>query len=389
MVLYKKKLNFAVAGSYSNAGATGTVVDDTTNGVLTVTAPMNTTTRARVTTAAATNMPTLLGSNFGAFRLKFTTATPNSIKTLSVYISLDTAYTVSGYFKVSAGNFILGLNEVVLGWDDFVPPAGKTVDDFKMAQILSWQVSLASSATEASTIGLISFDGIQKGTGAVVFMADDGNVEQFTIMHQLLQNAGFLGAMTVAIIPAKINTPNYMTAAQLKEMNRAGCTIGNHTFNHVILGDATEAVQRQELSWCYDWLNDSGLGNCPDYIIYPQGNYNQATLNIVRTKYVIGRTVKEGMITPTADKTQLKIINLLPGVTFETVKKYIDRATTDGVGVIFLMHRLMENEPDANTPTTFWVTRRLKDVVDYARMRGAPVMNLKSFVTTFLKDNEE
>lgn len=387
-MLYKKKLNFAVPGSYSNAGATGTVVDDTTNGVLTVTAPINTTTRARVTTAAAANMPTLLGSNFGAFRLKFTTTVPNSIKTLSVYISLDAAYTVSGYFKVNAGNFILGLNEVVLGWEDFVPPAGKTADDFKMAQILSWQVSLTSSATEASTIGLISFDAIQKSTGAVVFMADDGNVEQFTIMHQLLQNAGFLGAMTVAIIPAKINTPNYMTSAQLKELVRAGCALCSHTFNHVILGNATEAVQRQELSLCYDWLKDSDLGNYPEYVIYPQGSYTQTTLDIVRTKYAIGRTVKEGMNTPTADKTQLKIINLLPTVTSETVKKYIDRATTDGVGVIFLMHRLQDTEPDANTPTTFWVTSRLEEVINYARQKGAPVMNLQRFVTGFLKDSE-
>ena len=132
---YKTKMNFAVSGGYTNAGATGAVTDDTTNSWLAVTAPVNTTTRARVTAAAALTMPFLIGSKYGAFRLVFNTDVPATIQTISVYISLDTAYTVSGYFKVSAGNFIKGRNEVVFTWDNFVPPAGKIAGDFKMTPI--------------------------------------------------------------------------------------------------------------------------------------------------------------------------------------------------------------------------------------------------------------
>ena len=172
-MIYRRKIDFSAAGSYTNAGATGAVVYDATKGVLAVTAPINTTTRARVTTAVASAMPLIVGSDFGAFRLVFNTDLPSAIKTLSVYISMDTAYAVSGYFKVGAGNFILGRNEVVLGWDDFVPPAGKTANDFQLAQMLRWQVNLSSSLTEAAAIELVSFDGIERSRGGVVIMADD------------------------------------------------------------------------------------------------------------------------------------------------------------------------------------------------------------------------
>ena len=218
-------------------------------------------------------------------------------------------------------------------------------------------------------------------------MADDGWSEQF-FMHDLLQDSGFLGAMTSAIIPAKINTDGYMTSAQLKKMVDAGCSICNHTFNHVVLGTATVAVQQLETRLCYEWLKYLGLGNCPDYLIYPQGSYTDDTIEIAKGKFTIGRTVKEGMMTPYNDKYQLKVINLLPTVTAETVKRYIARATDDGVGVIFLLHKLQDAEPDANTPTTYWITSRLIEVIKYANEIGAPVMNLKQFVTGFLKDSE-
>lgn len=381
---YKKKINFASAGSYSNAGATGTVTDDTTNGWLALTAPINTTTRARVTAAAALTMPFLIGSKYGAFRLVFNTDVPATIQTIAVYISLDTAYTVSGYFKVSAGNFIKGRNEVVFSWDSFVPPAGKTADDFKMSPILSWQVNLQSTTVDASSIGLVSFDAIDPARGAVCFTADDALAEQW-LMYQVLKNNGFNGAMTVAVIPAKIDTAGYLTLAQLREMAKDGCSICNHTMNHTVLDTVTDTEQRKELGLCHDWLSDSVAGSDPSKIIYPQGGYNDTTISIVSTKYTLGRTVKEGLMTPNNDKYQLKVINLLPTVTVDTVKKYIDRATNDGVGVIFLMHRLMENEPDVNTPTTYWVTSRMYEAIAYARNVGAPVMNLSQFATTFLK----
>ena len=154
--------------------------------------------------------------------------------------------------------------------------------------------------------------------------------------------------------------------------------------NHVALGNETEAVQRLETRLCSEWLKYLELGDCSNYLIYPQGNYNDTTLAIANESYAIGRTVKEGMMTPNNDKYQLKVINLLPNVTVDTVKRYISLATTGGVAVIFLMHKLQDAEPDGGTPSTYWVNSRLHEVLNYAKSIGSPVMNLKQLVTEFL-----
>lgn len=58
--------------------------------------------------------------------------------------------------------------------------------------------------------------------------------------------------------------------SQLREMQMAGIEIGGHTVNHPSLGRVSLGVAKQEITDCFQWLQDN-LGKQPRSFCYPNG----------------------------------------------------------------------------------------------------------------------
>lgn len=69
-----------------------------------------------------------------------------------------------------------------------------------------------------------------------------------------------------------------MTAAQLREVQQLGFTVGSHTKNHLRLAEQTPDTVQAELKDSKMTLEDI-LGQSVDHLCYPYGSHNLATLH--------------------------------------------------------------------------------------------------------------
>lgn len=79
--------------------------------------------------------------------------------------------------------------------------------------------------------------------------------------------------------PGEVGADDFMTWEMAREMQRAGMVFGAHTDTHPILGNLSEAAQREEIGRSVARLTDE-LGTRPDLLAYPvglRGLFDEAT----------------------------------------------------------------------------------------------------------------
>lgn len=341
-----------------------------------------------VVASAAPSAPCILRMNAGVvssgsfvmsqaprFVLTVDVDAPEHLATLLVYVALDAGFTVFGYFKVSARNFIRGTNRIYLSWNDFVLPAGKLRADFEAVPIVTWQVRVDCNAAGSVNVKFLSLNAVSASKGSVLVGFDDGWLTQYTAAYTAMRMYGFRG--TIAVTPSRVGEVNYCTLAQLKEMHGAGWAMINHTYNHVNLSTLLAVDQFNELTFCRDWLNNNGLGDCASLVAYPNGGYDDATLAVMRAGgFTMGRTVREGVQSPLADKYQIKIVNLIPSVTIDRAKAVVDDCNANGGVVWFLCHRIEATEPS----TMYWSVDKFNQLIDYLFTSGANVVTAADLI---------
>ncbi len=94
----------------------------------------------------------------------------------------------------------------------------------------------------------------------------------------------------------------YMPWEQMKEMKEAGMEFGAHTVSHPMLGSLGEGKQALEIKQSRDEL-EKGIGCKIQLFSYPYGNYNKATVRLLREAgFVCSVTteakVNEGRVDP-------------------------------------------------------------------------------------------
>ena len=107
----------------------------------------------------------------------------------------------------------------------------------------------------------------------VVLTFDDGYADTYSIVYPVMKEYGF--AATVFINPGDIGTR--LTWDQVREMHKGGMTISNHGFQHIEMGQLSEAEQIENITKAQQALEkEVGIKDNP-WFCYPYGDKNEYT----------------------------------------------------------------------------------------------------------------
>jgi peptidoglycan/xylan/chitin deacetylase (PgdA/CDA1 family) len=126
------------------------------------------------------------------------------------------------------------------------------------------------------------FDALYKGAPLppkpIIISVDDGYVDDVTRILPALER--FHMVATFFVITGRMTEPGFMNADQIRELDRAGMDVGDHTAHHVDLRLVTPSQLRMETAGSRQVL-DHLLGHPVYYFAYPFGYYNDAVINAV------------------------------------------------------------------------------------------------------------
>lgn len=127
----------------------------------------------------------------------------------------------------------------------------------------------------------------------VLLTFDDGYEGNYTELFPLLKE--FNMKATVFVVPELLDTPEYLTRAQVREMADSGLvSIQSHTMSHPELATLTEEEQDYQLA--QSQLEITRItGRTPYVIAYPTGSYNDATLTLSDKYYSFGIKMNGGL----------------------------------------------------------------------------------------------
>jgi len=133
----------------------------------------------------------------------------------------------------------------------------------------------------------------------ILLTFDDGYASNYENLYPILKEFGVKA--TFSIIIGILDTPGYLTSAQVKEMSDSGLVdVQSHTLTHPYLSKMSENEQRVELE--QSRLEVARLtGKIPYVICYPCGDYNDTTISLSRKYYSIGITTEIRMYSTDKD----------------------------------------------------------------------------------------
>jgi hypothetical protein len=173
---------------------------------------------------------------------------------------------------------------VVPGWeDDVCIPEELFAGQLKYLSDNGYEVITADDARQR----LLKGEDVYK---KVVFTFDDGYFNNYTAAFPMLQEYGYHASFYA--IGKMVDTPDYMTFAQMKEMHDAGMEIGSHTMSH----DPLTIIADKYLPWeVYEPYNmfSRKMGFGIAGIAFPNGALDKRVLTEVK-KYPVYKYALSG-----------------------------------------------------------------------------------------------
>lgn len=130
--------------------------------------------------------------------------------------------------------------------------------------------------------------------GGAVLMFDDARDNVYSEAYSYMQPRGIVG--TTYCVSSWVGTDGYETWAQLREMDAAGWSIGNHTALHGELSGESASGVQTAVDTCKIAMDAESLGRSAQHVAYP-----------------FGGTVSANMLTGMADAGMLSGRSTIPG----------------------------------------------------------------------------
>jgi len=127
------------------------------------------------------------------------------------------------------------------------------------------------------------FDALYRGRALpakpVLISVDDGYVDDVRTVLPVLKRYHMVA--TFFVITGRMTEPGFLTADQIRQLDRAGMDVGDHTAHHVDLRLLTPAELRMETAGSRQVL-EHVLGHPVYYFAYPFGAFNAQVVDAVR-----------------------------------------------------------------------------------------------------------
>ena len=141
------------------------------------------------------------------------------------------------------------------------------------------------------------FDALYKGASLppkpVLISVDDGYVDDVRAILPELQRWHVVA--TFFVITGRTTEPGFLSADQIRELDRAGMDVGDHTAHHVDLRLLSRGELEAETAGSRQALQ-SILGHQVYYFAYPFGAYNDTVVRAVRAAgFTMGFTTAGGI----------------------------------------------------------------------------------------------
>ena len=140
----------------------------------------------------------------------------------------------------------------------------------------------------------------------VVLTFDDGLENQYKYAFPLLQKYHMIGTFYIYTHPLDTHNPHYLTWEQVKNLNTAGMTIGDHTITHPFLSKLSPEALRSEVLTAKIEI-EKEIGEPVRHFASPFGYTSPELVQILKdVGFVTGRTTYRGAHHDKGDELQLK-----------------------------------------------------------------------------------
>lgn len=252
---------------------------------------------------------------------------------MSINITTDTGVFKS-FIATNMVNLKEGWNCITWAKNSFKIKSG-TPDWSKVTKITF------TAYAQSVNVGM-SYDKLVIGTKrvpAVMYSFDDGDISIYNNAFKYMKSLGIRG--TLYMLGKWINLgAGYLDTAKILEMQAAGWTIGNHSFNHPELTSLTLAQQQTELAAGKTALDNIGATG-GHYVAYPNGKVNANTrLAMSNLGYRLGSSTQPVdtyfgvtyplLVLPLSDPFNLGRTNMYTGITLAEAKVWKDKVIENG-----------------------------------------------------------
>jgi len=200
---------------------------------------------------------------------------------------------------------------------------------------------------------------------------DDGAISGFTAGWPIVNAAGF--KTTEYIITSYVNNdPDYVTSADILQMQAQGDDIEDHTQTHADLPTLTQAQITQEIGGARTDLQNMGVTTPIVALAYPYGDYNSTVINVLQQLNFLGaRATARGFNDKSTNKYTLKSYSFENTDTLSFMENVVDDAVRTHTWAILVFHLVDDTGSEFSTPPA-----TLQAVVNYLKQNNVPVVTV-------------
>lgn len=301
--------------------------------------------------------------------------TPDTQYQFTEYYQATTNTQVEVVFTMADGSTdyqIIGLPDAASGWTKFattfsVPLGAQTMTIYHLIQ------SVGTLTIDDQSLQAYTPTGFNAPLVTLTF--DDGYDNEYTQGLPLLQKYGF--DSTQFIITDLVNTPGYMTNAQLKAMYQAGNEIASHTVTHDNLLAETPEQWTTELSQSKSQLQNWTGANITD-MAYPYGLYSSALIQQVQKYYTGARSIDDSLNSKdNFNAYDVKVQNVSDTTTPVQITDWLNQAKATKTWLVLVYHSVNPDPASMADPSYNVTPTRLDAQLAAVKSSGLSVVTMQ------------